>query len=422
MLSLLSLIASREFSKYIAASILTAIGSGMYFVAISWYIYKTSGSAMAVGWVLIFSSLPGLLFSPWIGVLVDRWNVRVICIVTDFARALILICVAVSMYYEVLGLELIYLATFLIALCENFFQPAVGALIRDIVPKERLLEANVSSSMSMQVGLLMGASIGGFLVAVFGTQYVVVINVISFSISGLLTLWIKHTPALKQIIHTVDAPGALKEFYQAIHYAIGTRFVVGLAIQQMLIYVTLSVCNTLLPIFADKELSAGAQGFGLIDAAWGVGAIAGGFSLTYLVKKISPEWFGIFGLGGIALLLFMFLSANGVPQAAMAYFLLGGFVVMIRVNSDTLIATGVDPAQFGKVKAAISMLISYMSLIAYAGVGYLGDVISVRWIYLALSAVILCSALGMLWITLSQKPLVSEIGKVDGVTQAIEDA
>lgn len=397
MLSLLSLIAGREFRKYIAASILTAIGSGMYFVAISWYIYTTSGSAMAVGWVLIVSSLPGLLFSPWIGVLVDRWNVRSICIVADFARALILLFVAVSMYYGVLGLTAVYLATFLIALCEHFFQPAVGALIRDIVPKERLLEANVSSSMSMQIGLLIGASIGGFLVALFGTQYVVIINIISFSISGVLTLWIKHTPAIKHAVERLVTTGAMREFYDAIRYAIGTRFVIGLALQQMFIYVTLSVCNTLLPIFSDRELSAGAQGFGLIDAVWGMGAICGGFSLTYLVKKIHAEWFGVFGLGAISFLLFVFLTANSVPQAAAAYFLLGAFVVMIRVNSDTLIATGVEPSQFGKVKAAISMFISYVSLIAYAGVGYLGDIMSVRWIYFILSVVILCSALGMTW-------------------------
>lgn len=105
----------------------------------------------------------------------------------------------------------------------------------------------------------------------------------------------------------------------------------------------------------------------------------------------------MFGLGAISFLLFVFLTANSVPQAAAAYFLLGAFVVMIRVNSDTLIATGVEPSQFGKVKAAISMFISYVSLIAYAGVGYLGDIMSVRWIYFILSVVILCSALGMTW-------------------------
>ena len=397
MISLLSTMAAREFRKYIAASTLTAVGSGMYFVAISWYIYKTSGSAMAVGWVLIASSLPGLLFSPWIGVLVDRWNVRYICIASDFARATILIFVAVSMYHSVLGIELIYLATFLIALCENFFQPAVGALIRDIVPKNRILEANIFNSMSMQIGLLIGASIGGFLVATLGTQFVVIINVISFSISGLLTLWIKHTPAINLTISRLDRPGAIKEFFDSIHYAIGTRFVVGLAIQQMLIYVTLSVCNTLLPIFVDKELSAGAQGFGVIDAVWGLGAICGGLSLTYVLKKINAQWFGIVGLAIISFLLFVFLTANSIPQAAIAYFLLGGVAVMIRVNSDAIIAIDVEPSNFGKVKAAISMFISYASLAVYAGVGYLGDIISVRWIYLALSLLILLSALGLLW-------------------------
>jgi MFS family permease len=397
MINLWSLLTSREYRKYISASILTAIGGGMYFVAISWYLYKTSGSAMAIGGTLIISSLPGLLFSPWIGVLVDRWNVRFICAAADFARALILILVAAAMYTGVLGVKLIYLATFLIALCDNFFQPAVGALIRDVAPKDRLLEANITSNMSMQIGLLVGASSGGFLVAMIGTQSVVLINAVSFIASGLLTLWIRYARAAKAQAKSVGKPNFIVEFREAIRVALDGRFIIWLAVQQMLVYITLSVCNTLLPVFVDRELAAGAAGFGLIDAAWGIGALSGGLSLGYITRKIGAQWFGIASLAALAVFLTVLLTAHQVPQAMLAYFMLGCLAVMIRINSDTIIAMDVDPAHFGKIKAAISMFIAYMSLVVYGCVGYAGDKISVRWIYLVLALAILVAVLSMLW-------------------------
>ena len=57
-----------EYRKYFAAAVLAAIGSGMYFVAVSWYLFKTSGSTMAIGWAFIATTLPGLLLSPIVGV------------------------------------------------------------------------------------------------------------------------------------------------------------------------------------------------------------------------------------------------------------------------------------------------------------------------------------------------------------------
>ncbi|MES2743621.1 MAG: MFS transporter [Pseudomonadota bacterium] len=386
-----------EYRKYAAASVLTAIGSGMNFIAMSWFLYTLTGSALSIGWILVISTLPGILFSPWIGALVDRWNTRWICVGADLARGLILLPVALAMLYSKLTVEMIYLATFLVAICDNFFQPAVGALIRNVAHKDRLLEANIVSNMSMQVGGLGGASVGGLLVTEFGAPLVVLINVASFFVSAALTCWIKAPEAAQLAVERKDKPNFLVEFRDTLVYFKNMRFVIWLAVQQMFVYITLYICNTLLPVFVDRELHAGAAGFGIIDAAWGAGALMGGLSLTYLARKCSRKQFGLGGLLLMSAALLVFLTSYTVQQAAFAYLLLGFLACVIRVHTDTIIVSEVNPAYFGKVKATIAMFISYVSLAVYVAVGYAGDRMSVRYIYLALGLVIFLAFLATLY-------------------------
>lgn len=382
-----------EFRKYVVAAALTAIGNGMHFIAMAWYLYKITGTVASVGWILIVSTLPGLLFSPWIGVLVDRWNNKRICVATDILRGLILSCMVLSMYLDTFVVETIYVTTFLVAMCNIFFQPSVSALIRDISAKENLLNANIVSNMSMQIGMLAGSSAGGILVAHFGVMTVILLNIASFFISGGLTLWIKKDEHAAAFDPAQKKPGMMKELRDTLAYVRDNRFIVWYAIVQMFGSTTLYVCNTLLPVFVDKELKASAQAFGTIDAAWGGGAIAGGLALAYIARKFNGRHISLFGPLLLSAAILLFLTSQSVVQAVAGYFALGFIVCVVRISTDTEIAAEVDRKYFGKIKSTIIMFISYISLGVYGSVGYLGDHISVRWIFLVLGAAIFCGFL-----------------------------
>lgn len=382
------LMAGREYRKYLAASILTSVGSGMQFVAIAWFLYKLTGTSASIGWMLIVATVPGMLFSPWIGALVDRWDARRICIATDLLRAVIFCGLAGAMQAGVSNVALIYACAFLVAICDNFFQPAVGAMVRDVVPREVLLKANVGANISMQVGLLSGAGVGGMLVAQVGPANVVLINALSFIVSAGFTYWI-HSATRAGGAGASEASGRktglLNEFGEAIRYMTAHGQIVWLAILQMFVYLTLYICNTLLPAFVDRQLKSDAAGFGLVDAAWGAGAICGGLSLGFIVKRMDRRRFGLAGLLFLSVAMLVFATSSAVPQAVLGFAMLGFMTCTIRVNTDTIIVTDVDPRYFAKVKAAITMFISYMGVAVYALVGFLGDRVSGQVIFLVLA-------------------------------------
>jgi predicted MFS family arabinose efflux permease len=199
-----------------------------------------------------------------------------------------------------------------------------------------------------------------------------------------------------RVVDQVVKPSFIRDFKESYAYLQGTGFVVWLAVQQMFVYVTLYICNTLLPVFVDRELHAGAAGFGIIDAAWGVGALYGGLSLSYLATRVSPRYLSLGGLMLMAVSLIVFLTAGSVSQASLAYAGLGFLACIIRINTDTILVSNVDPVYFGRVKASIAMFISYVSLAVYLAVGFAGDKMSVRYIYLAVSVVILVAVVAAL--------------------------
>lgn len=389
-----------EYRKYFAAALLAAIGSGMYFVAIAWYLFQISGSTLAVGWSFIATALPGLLLSPIVGVLLDRWNPRLVCAAADLLRAAILLLLALGMATGQLQAMHVYVASFFIALGDNFFQPAVGALVRDVVSKDKLLSANIVGSMAIQVGLLLGASLGGFAVAMFGTEMVVSLNAATFLASALLIFWVRYQPARAAAGDAPRAPAGsvLAQFRRAVEETPQRAFLMTMALQQVLAYLTVFLCNTLLPGFVARELQAGAQGYGLIDAGWGLGAMCGGLLLGALLRRAAADRVGAACLAAFGLALAGLAAAPSVGHAAAAYVVLGCLGVMLRINGDTEIARHVDPAHFGKIKSGVVMIVSWSSLIVYATVGYLGDAISARSIYLAAAGfILLCGLLMLGW-------------------------
>lgn len=383
-----SVLRDREYGKYAAASVLTSVGTGMQFVAISWYLWTITHSASGIGWILIISTLPGMLFSPWIGALIDRGDARRICLGADLVRCAILVSLIVAMFSSQSHVAMVYVCIFFIAICDNFFQPAVGAMVRSIVSRERLLPANIVGNMCMQIGVLVGAGVGGLLVAQFGAPLVLLVNAVALLVSAVLTLWIKTSaPESKSGPEAIaKRPGFLDDFKATAKYIAQHRHIVWLANLQMFVYITLFVCNTLLAAFVDKELAAGASGFGIIDAAWGGGALLGGLSLSTIVKKVDRRMFGLLGLLLLSAAVFTFLTSHAVPQACFAYVLLGFLACTIRVNTDTILISEVDPAHFGRIKSTITMFISYIGLAVYAVVGYLGDMVAIRTIYMALGS------------------------------------
>ena len=392
-----SILSNRQYAKYFSALLLSRIGDGMQFIAMSWLLYRLTNSIAASGWLLVLTSLPGMLFSPWIGVLVDRHDARRICIGVDLVCTVVLMIVTSCAYHDTLAPWLIYCAEFLLATCAAIYQPAAAVMLQRMLGQENLLAANSMSSIGTQTGMLIGTVAAGFLIAQLGGAAAFFCNALSFLLSALFTFWIslKHF-APKEA--NANPASAWQEFKEGMRYLLAHRNLLGLALLQVIIFVPLFICNTLLPGFVNRQIHAGASGFGLIEGAFALGAIICGLLLKTILQRFGLPRARLMGLFGIAIAMWVFGSATQLPQAMLGYFLFGFLIPGLRISTDTALQTSVDQHYLGRILSTIYMLISWLGLIAYASIGYLGDAVALAAIYYVLAGVMLVSTvLTLVW-------------------------
>ena len=128
------------------------------FVLIDRIFIKTSSTA-AVGLFFALYYLPSVLLGPFVGVLIDRWQKKQILIFSNFFQAIIVL------FYLGLGDKVwpIYTIVLLYSLCDEFFNPAIGASLPAIVKKKFLPVANGFFFLTTQSALALGYLVGGLM-------------------------------------------------------------------------------------------------------------------------------------------------------------------------------------------------------------------------------------------------------------------
>ncbi|HVN15727.1 MAG TPA: MFS transporter [Anaerolineales bacterium] len=173
----------RPFALLWTGQTISRVGDGLYRIALAWWVLEKTGSATAMGTVLIFTSVPMLLFLLVGGVVVDRLPRARVMLVSDFALGIIVAVVSVLAYTNLLEIWHIYVAGIVFGLAEAFFRPAYTAIVPDVTPREALTSANSLTALSQEVAGIGGPAIGAAIVAAGGTSLAFALDAVSFLIS-----------------------------------------------------------------------------------------------------------------------------------------------------------------------------------------------------------------------------------------------
>ena len=164
------------------------LGDSLYRIALSWWVLEKTGSAIAMGTVLIFSQIPLLLFLLIGGVVVDRLPRIRVMFVSDVMCGLVITFVAFFSWLNLLQIWHIYIASIIFGFVEAFFFPAYQAVVPEITPPELLTSANSLNGLSQRVTGIVGPALGAALVAAGGTSVTFALDALSFFISAVCVL------------------------------------------------------------------------------------------------------------------------------------------------------------------------------------------------------------------------------------------
>jgi DHA3 family tetracycline resistance protein-like MFS transporter len=175
----------RSFALLWAGQTTSRFGDSLHRIALAWWVLEKTGSATAMGTVLILTQIPLLLFLLIGGIVVDRFPRIRIMFASDVLSGIIVSLIALFSWLNVLEIWHIYIASLVFGFVEAFFFPAYQAVIPQITPKDMLTSANSLNGLSARMTGIIGPVMGAALVASGGTSLTFALDALSFFISAL---------------------------------------------------------------------------------------------------------------------------------------------------------------------------------------------------------------------------------------------
>jgi len=249
----------------------SAFGNPFTFIATAWYVYAITGSKLALGGIMLANTIPLVCMRIFAGTFVDRWDRRHTMLVTDWIRTMCLALVVLLLFTGNAHLWYFYVLNVILGLSDAFFQPAAFALLPNLIRQDQLVQANSLFNLSVNGAMILGPAVAGFVVAGLGASAAFGVDGATFAVSALSLLFLPSNAmqslrVKKHFLHDL-AEGFL--FF---------REHVGLLWLLMLSGVSNASFGMLVPVvlpYSLHVLHAGAQGFGMLQTAIGVGMLVG---------------------------------------------------------------------------------------------------------------------------------------------------
>ena len=154
---------NKNFAFLWLGKIVSQLGDKFYAIALAWWILQKTNSPSIMGFFLLISVLPGILLGFLTGALTDRWQRKTMLVVTDIIRGCLVLDIAYLSMANTLEIWHVFLIGFCLSLATAFFEPAVQAIIPEIVEKENLTKANGMSQMVGGICTVAGPLLGRWL-------------------------------------------------------------------------------------------------------------------------------------------------------------------------------------------------------------------------------------------------------------------
>jgi MFS family permease len=270
----------RSFARYLAASSISSLGSGMAVVALAFAVLEFGG-AVDLGIVLLAREVPLVILVLLGGVFADRLPRRTILVGTDLLKGAAQVGTAILLFsgtadvWNVAALQAVF------GMSGAFSRPATTGLVRETVSDARLQEANALLGLSYSVLSIAGPAIGALIVAAGSPAWAITIDSVTFFVSATLiaSMHLSTTVRIASASILGDLRDGWREFTQR---SWAVAMVVSFGLFQLTYFPALLVLG---PLVAKRELG-GAAAWGTILAVESLGAVLGGmFALRLRFKR-----------------------------------------------------------------------------------------------------------------------------------------
>lgn len=345
-------LANKNYRFFFIGQSISLVGTWMQQVAMSWLVYRLTGSALWLGLIGFLGQAPAFFLTPFAGVLADRYKRHRILMTTQILAMSQAIVLFVLVLTDIISLWHIIVLSILFGLINAFDIPARHAFTIEMIDKKEDLSNAIALNSSMvNLARLIGPSVAGIIIASAGEDLCFLLNALSY-VAVIIALFMMkisgQPPALRQV-------SILAHLREGFSYAFGfppIRYILFLLGLVSLMGVPYQV---LMPIFAKEIFQGGPATLGFLMSMAGIGALIGA---VYLAGRKTVLGLGkIIGIAAIVFGLGLFLFARSTNLwFSFVIVCIAGFAMMVQMAaSNTVLQTVVDEDKRGRVMSFYTM-------------------------------------------------------------------
>lgn len=364
----------RNFALLWFSGLISMIGDWMLFIALPIHTYTLTQSSLATGLMFMAGTLPRILIGSVAGVFVDRWNRQHTMVIADLSRVVLVLLLLLVRSAD--SIWIVYMVAFLQATISQFFGPAEDALLPQLVDKSQLVAANSLNALNNNLARLAGPALGGLLLGSLGFGNVVLIDSLSFLISGILIGLIAFSAPVPKHEKTDGSLAPLSRLRE--DWLSGVRFirksspVSTIFLIMGIVGIAEGLFNVMFVIFVSQNLGGGALEFGWLTSAQAIGGLMGGLVIGWVGDRIQPNRMtGLLAANGVLILLLVSLSS--LPWAIVLILLAGLPLVGFSVGVNTLLQRHVADHFRGRVFGALGTSMAICMLLGQGWASLTGD-------------------------------------------------
>ncbi len=393
--------------RFILVRVLVTSALMIQAVALGWFVYAKTGSALSLGLIGLVQFIPSIPLLTVAGYAADHYDRRKVVMLSQTVQA----CGALGLYTCVhwySSIWPVYAMVLIIGSARSFALPSTGSLLPTLVDRAQFPQAVAFSSSSMQFAAMVGPALGGFAYAALDDGIFLVLASLPLLAAALM-----YTVKAPRFPRHSDRGSPLQKAFAGLSYVRANKIVLG-AISLDLFAVLLGGVTSLLPIFARDILHVGPGLLGVLRSGPTLGGLMIGVALTQLPIRRHAGGIMLTAVAGYGIATIVFGLSQNFWLSLAALIALGGCDMVSIVVRQTLVQIATPDEMRGRVSAVSSIFVGASNQLGSFESGLVASLIGA-----APAAVV--GGVGTLLVVAAASVLFPELRRVDRMHGEVEE-
>lgn len=363
---------------FLGSQTVSLFGSSLVQYAIMWYITLNTQSGVMMTISIVCGFLPTFFLSPFAGVWADRYNRKMLIILSDALIAIATLVLAILFLIGYDALWLLFAMSAIRALGTGVQMPAVGAILPHLVPEDKLTKVNAANGSIQAFVMLVSPMVSAALLTMASLEAIFFVDVVTAAIAILTLLLFLRVPAHAKAQHK-QTTGYLSDLREGYAYIRDHDYVKQYFLFCAVFFVLAAPVAFLTPLQVTRSFGEDVWRLTAIEVTFSIGMMLGGaFMASWggFRNKIHTMTLSCLMIGACTL-------ALGLVPAFWIYLIFMGLVgvamPIFNTPSTVLLQEKVDENFLGRVFGVLAMITSSMMPLGMLVFGPLADAIPIEW-------------------------------------------